>query len=296
VPARTSTVLAAAASWVVTGALCVGIAALTGVELAKARALMPYFAWVLLAPAAALWARRHPPVDRRGLLIHLASLPVALVAIQVTFRVLYFLLTGVVELPEPKLAYLVTAAWVAGLLYAGTVWPVAALANLARARQAELLQAELEAESLEGSLDLSLARLGPHDLDALLGRVRSLVASSPARADEALDALGRYLRMALRGVEAGSWTLRREIEMAQPYLEFESACSGRRIELQPPGLDLPRLERPVRQHAVISAVPAVLPAGGEAFRLALAEHQGGLQLSARPLGGDGVERTTEVDW
>jgi hypothetical protein len=290
-----SVVLAAASSWLVTCGLCVAIAVLTGVELQSVRTLMPFLAWLLLAPLVALWARSHPPIDRRNLLVHLASFPLALVLLQVTFRLLYFVLTGTLELPQMTLSYLLTATWVAALLYAGTVWPVAALSNLRRARQTELLQAEIEAEAVSGHLDLSLSRLGPHELDALLGRVRGVVATSPARADEALDALGRYLRLALRGVEAGTWTLRRELEMLGPFLELESACSGRAVELTPHRLADARLDRPLRQHAVVGVVAGVLPRSPRPARLALAAEDGRLELSGEARGG-GDRRAVEVGW
>lgn len=273
-------VLASASSWVATMAACVVLAFATGAELPGLRTLMPYLGWLVVAPLVGWWTDRFPALGRRNLAIHLLSAPLAVAIHQAIFRVLLFLLTGVWETPSTTPGYLFTALWIGLLLYVSTVWLVTALGTLARAQRAELREAELESDTLSADLDMALSRLGPEELDAMIGRVRAITRTSPAAADDAIDALGRYLRLALRGVEAAKWTLRRELELAGAYLDFEAACSGRRLELVPPASGEARLERTVRQHALVGAVADAVAGEARSLRLELGEAPGTLTVRA----------------
>jgi hypothetical protein len=275
-----SAVIASGVSWVATMAACVAIALGTGAEMPGLRTLMPYVAWLLMAPLVGWWANRFPLVNRRNVLLHVLSGPVAVAFDQVLFRTLFYVFTGVWERPPMTLGYLFTALWIGLLLYVSTVWPVSALGSLSRAQRVELRQAELESETLSADLDLTLSRLGPDELDVMIGRVRALTRTSAAAADDAIDALGRYLRLGLRGVETAKWTLRRELELARAYLEFEAACSGRLLELLPAAVSPGRLERTVRQHALVGAVADAVSGEAGPLRLEIADPGGTLTLRA----------------
>ena len=285
--ASPSAVLASATSWLATVAACVGIALATGAELPGLRTLMPYIGWLAMAPLVGWWADRFPALGRRNLVIHLLSAPMAVALHQLTFRALLLAATGVWESPPRTPGYLFTGLWIGLLLYVSTVWPVTALGSLARAQRAELRQAELESETLSADLDLTLSRLGPEELDVMIGRVRALTRTSAAAADDAIDALGRYLRLALRGVEAAKWTLRRELDLARAYLDFEAACSGRRLELPPPLASAGRLDRMVRQHVLVAAAADLVAGTRGPLRLEVADAPGALTL--RTFAADGAE-------
>ena len=273
-----SAVVASASSWLATMGACVALAFATGATLPGLRTLMPYLAWVVMAPLVGWWANRFPAVGRRNLTIHLLSAPLAVALDQAIFRALLLLLTGVWETPSTRPAYLFTALWIGLLLYVSTVWLVTALGSLAQAQRVELRQAELESETLSADLDLTLSRLGPEELDVMIGRVRAVVGTSAAAADDAIDALGRYLRLALRGVEAAKWTLRRELELARAYLDFEAACSRRPLELVPPATTAVRLDRTVRQHVLVGAVADLVASETGPLRLEVADAPGTLTL------------------
>lgn len=286
--------LPAATTWLLTGALCLALALLSGVEMRGLRTLMPYLTWVLLAPAAAWWGQRHPPFSTRNVLLHLATVPLALVIVQAAFRGLYFLLSGTFERPALEPGYVIPATATVLLLYAGTLWPVAALANLGRAHDGELQQAATEAQQAGDHLDLSLARLGPHELEHMLGRVRSLAASAPSRADDAVDALGRYLRLALRAVEEPRWTWGRELEMAQAFLDFESSCAGRSLAIDDTAVSPSHLDRPLRQHTLVAAMTPWIAtlAGPQSFTLEI--EAGCVWLVAASVEPDGEPLRIEV--
>ena len=278
--ASPSAVLASATSWVATVAACVAIAMATGAELPGLRTLMPYLGWLVMAPLVGWWADRFPPRGRRNLVVHLLTAPLAVALHQAIFRVLLYLVTGVWETPSTAPGYLFTALWIGLLLYVSTAWLVTALGSLAHAQRAELREAELESETLSSDLDLTLSRLGPEELDVMIGRVRAVSRTSPAAADDAIDALGRYLRLALRGVEAAKWTLRRELDLVGAYLDFEAACSGRRLELLTSVTSPGRLDRMVRQHVLVGAVADVVAGEGGPLRLEVADAPGALTLRA----------------
>jgi hypothetical protein len=289
-----SPVLASAASWVVTVAACVALALATGARLPGLRTLMPYLGWLVMAPLVGWWANRFPAIGRRNLAIHALSAPLAVALLQLIFRTLLYLHTGVWETPSTAPGYLFTALWIGLLLYVSMVWLVTALGSLSRAQRAELREAELESETLSADLDLALSRLGPEELDVMIGRVRALTRTSAAAADDAIDTLGRYLRLALRGVEAAKWTLRRELELAAAYLAFEAVCSGRRLELVPPAPGAGRLDRTVRQHVLVGAVADVVAGATEPLRLEVADAPGALTLRAFALGGGEPLHTIRV--
>ena len=282
-----SAVLASASSWVATVAACVAIAMATGAQLPGLRTLMPYLGWLVMAPLVGWWANRFPPLGRRNLAIHLLSAPLAVALNQAIFRALLFLVTGVWETPSMTAGYLFTALWIGLLLYVSTAWLVTALGSLARAQRAELREAERESQALSADLDLTLSRLGPEELDVMLGRVRAVTLTSATAADDAIDALGRYLRLALRGVEAEKWTLRRELELASAYLEFEAACSGRPLELSTPAARPGRLDRTVRQHVLVGTMADVVAGETGPLRLEVTDAPGSLTLRAfDPAGGE----------
>ena len=285
--ASPSAVLASAASWLATVAACVGIALATGAELPGLRTLMPYIGWLVMAPLVGWWADRFPALGRRNLVIHLLSAPLAVALHQLTFRALLFAATGVWESPPRTPGYLFTGLWIGLLLYVSTVWPVTALGSLARAQRAELRQAELESETLSADLDLTLSRLGPEELDVMIGRVRALTRTSAAAADDAIDALGQ--------VPAAGPARRRGREMDAAARDRPGPGLPRlRGGLQRPGPraapapgELGRLERMVRQHVLVAAAADLVAGTGGPLRLEVADAPGALTL--RTFAVDGAE-------
>lgn len=249
-------------------AACAALARASGAEVAALRLLLPYAGWLLLAPAVALFARRWP-LERAHLLRHAVAAVVATALLQLTFRSLHWLATGVLELPPLRPGYAFTVLWITLLLYGSTAGTVTALRRLAAAHEREIEAVRSEAAALVEAADRAVSGLGPHALDELLERVRRLAADAGERegrerTEAAVDALGRYLRLGLEGFERGAWTLRRELELAGAYLDFENACRRSAVALRVavgPG----RLDEAARQHELVEAVGATLAAGAGAL-------------------------------
>jgi hypothetical protein len=263
-----------AAIWVVVGGFVALVAWATGVRLSPLRILAPYLTWPLMTPLIVLAVRRIPLEGVRGLFAHLLLVLAFVPAHGLVFRLFMVALgRGFPRWPlnAPELAVTFTTELA---FYFSTAWPIAAAVRLRRAREADVARAHAEAEAAGAELATALAQIGPQQLDALLGRVRLAIEDIRRDGAAAVAALAAYLRAVMAAAEPAPWTLESELGVAESYLAFERACSGRPLELMVQPAAATRA--PVRQYALVSAVMSML-----------AEVPGPLDLWVEPSGGPG---------
>ena len=120
-------------------------------------------------------------------------------------------------------------------------WAIAAVAwyffQRAAVRQAalraeEIAQRQLDGAMLEARLQALQAQVEPHFLFNTLAHVRRLYRTNPVRARLMLDSFRAYLRSALPRMRGNTSTLRREIELAQAYLDVQRVRMGRRLTIE----------------------------------------------------------------
>lgn len=105
--------------------------------------------------------------------------------------------------------------------------------RLMRARaEAALEKARAEAverQALQVQLQLLQAQIEPHMLFNTLANLQGLIAIDPARAQQMLDQLIRYLRVTLLSSRAQSTTLEQEFALMDAYLGLMSVRMGERL-------------------------------------------------------------------
>lgn len=119
----------------------------------------------------------------------------------------------------------------------------------------------------EARLQALTSRIRPHFLFNALNSVLSLIRSDPVKAERALENLAE-LQRALLSENRELSTLRREMELAQAYLELESLRLGERLQVDwrtanaPPDAVIPALIlQPLLENAVCHGIEP-LPEGG----------------------------------
>ena len=254
-----------AAIWVVVGSLVALVAWATGVRLSPLRILAPYLTWPLMTPLIVLAVRRIPLEGVRGLFAHFGLVLLFVPLHGLVFRLFMVALgRGFPSWPS-KAGELAVTFTTELAFYFSTAWPIAAAVRLRRAREADLARARDEAAAAGAELASALSQIGPQQLDALLGRVRLAVEDARRDGAAAVAALAAYLRAVMAAAEPVPWTLGSELGVAEAYLAFERACSGRALALMvQPGGESPV---PMRQYALVSAVMSVLAAAPGALDL-----------------------------
>jgi signal transduction histidine kinase len=119
---------------------------------------------------------------------------------------------------------------------------LAALYYLGERRRIAQYQARLQVERLRAERDAAnmqlavlQAQVEPHFLFNTLASVRSLIATEPKRAAEAIDALSNYLRATLprlRGAQVDETTLSEQIQLCTGYLELIRVRMAGRLEVR----------------------------------------------------------------
>lgn len=105
--------------------------------------------------------------------------------------------------------------------------------RLEQSRQREQLDALRLRERETGQrLALLQAQVEPHFLFNSLASIRALVATSPARAEAALDALVAYLRSTIPQLRDGGSTLGQQLDICAAYLELMQARMGERLSFE----------------------------------------------------------------
>ena len=135
-------------------------------------------------------------------------------------------------------------------------------------RASELRQSELGRALQLAELRLLKSQLNPHFLFNSLNTIRSLIADSPARAQDAVTRLANTLRYTLNSSHDELVTVAQELEIVKDYLELESMRFEERLTVD---VDIPADVRGTRipvmllQTVVENAIKhgiAELPAGG----------------------------------
>lgn len=108
-------------------------------------------------------------------------------------------------------------------------------------------QAEVEAR-LSAQLAALQARVSPHFLFNCINTVASLIADDPALAERTLERLADILRYGLQAGRQRLVPLRRELEIAEAYLQVQTARFGERL----------RFSLEIEEAALGAAVPPLL--------------------------------------
>jgi two-component system LytT family sensor kinase len=99
-------------------------------------------------------------------------------------------------------------------------------------RSAQLKQSELARALQLAELRLLKYQLNPHFLFNALNTVRSLIADSPARAQDAVTRLAKTLRYTLTSPQDELVTLSQELDIVADYLELESMRFEDRLRIE----------------------------------------------------------------
>lgn len=158
------------------------------------------------------------------------------------------------------------------LLYGGIFIVACVLASRAERTRLVLGEAQIARDKTEAMLDKAeiealYGQIEPAFLARAMRAVRDRYASDAASADQLLDDLVAFLRLAMPGVRSGSSTLAAEMRLAQSYAQIQSAINPERaawrVDSQWP---LPELPFPP---LVLLPLLDALAAPGPAERLTL---------------------------
>ncbi|MBC3874814.1 histidine kinase [Undibacterium sp. LX15W] len=112
-------------------------------------------------------------------------------------------------------------------------WNQSKLAELEAEQEKEKARSEaIERQAMQAQLQLLQAQIEPHMLFNTLANLQGLIAIDPARAQNMLEQLIRYLRASLNSSRTEKTTLRHEFELLGAYLELLSIRMGKRLSYQ----------------------------------------------------------------
>jgi LytS/YehU family sensor histidine kinase len=135
----------------------------------------------------------------------------------------------------------------------------------------------LDEQASQARLQVLEAQIEPHFLFNALATVKRLFHTDPATGERMLDNMMRYLSIALPHIRAGDSTVRREVKLAEAYLEIQKIRMGNRLAFRvelPDALGdatLPTLMLPTLVENAIKHGIGPLPQGGEIVIRARAE-------------------------
>ena len=127
------------------------------------------------------------------------------------------------------------ARWVvvAGLAYLFFIFQrQAAAAAAAQTHESELQRIQLDQQMIEARLQSLRAQIEPHFLFNTLANVRQLYRTEPERGRKMLASFIAYLRAALPQMRHDETTLKREVDLAQAYLDVLQERMGTRLDVR----------------------------------------------------------------
>jgi signal transduction histidine kinase len=267
----------------------------TGVALPDGRAVtlaqsctmaaVNYAYWVV-SLAAAFWFARRFPMGRGRNLRHGAVHVAVAVARGVLSAPLDLLGTRyVLDLPPPPLRpVLVQSVYNEGTLYLLVLGIIHAVQYYEGLRQREVEAVRLRASLAEARLQTLKTQLNPHFLFNALNSVSTLMHRDVDAADRVLARLSDLLRLTLIDRDAQEVTLRRELELLEPYLEIEQTRFPDRLTVHTrvdPGVLEARVPHLVFQPLVENAIRHGIAPRAAPGRVEVAAERadGGLRLT-----------------
>lgn len=244
--------------------------------------------WLALAPVLIHLARRYPLTPeawRRNVPVHLVTGLIVGIVQSAGSVILEQLAIPLFDLVGPPGArrlsswptfavYVVTALW----KYWAFLGVFNAFLATRRARERELLNAQLESQLTAARLQTLQSRLTPHFLFNALHSASMLALTEPERTSTVLTQLADLLRDALRDTPEREIPLSRELEISDRYLALEEVRFADRL----------RVEREIASTALPALVPPFLlqPLIENAIRhgISAASTAGTLRVEARPDG------------
>jgi two-component system, LytTR family, sensor kinase len=235
---------------------------------AAAVALADWYLWALLTPAVA-WLAHRFRVDRRrfvaSLAVHLPASLAFTVAKQVADTLSAAAITGITRGPASFVKVYVTL-----LTYWAIVGITYAFEHYRKYREGELQAAHLQTALARAQVQSLQMQIHPHFLFNTLNAVAALMREDVEAADVMIARLGDLLRATLATADMPEVPLRRELELAEMYLDIQRARMGERLttrlsadadtlEVTVPTLLLqPLVENAIRHGVAARAGPSVL--------------------------------------
>ncbi|HYD78568.1 MAG TPA: histidine kinase [Paucimonas sp.] len=177
-----------------------------------------------------LWRGATPPKPKFFLLVVAVAPAAYYVGIVAGALLLGFPLAKV--LPSSSTATLgsivftLTASMIGGWIF----WNRSELAELkAKSAEQQARTAAIEKQAMQAQLQLLQTQIEPHMLFNTLANLQGLIALDPARAQDMLDHLIRYLRATLASSRAERTTLEHEFALLDAYLGLMAVRMGARL-------------------------------------------------------------------
>ncbi|MEP7345848.1 MAG: histidine kinase [Gemmatimonadaceae bacterium] len=199
-----------------------------------------YWAWALITPAI-FWvlarnSDRYPPGEKRIWMFVVLVTPVVVVAHGVVYLAVLQVLgvePGALFRAGRMVSYIRGHAGGDVATYFTLVGVHMLIASAKRARERDLLAAELAARLARADLELLRWQLQPHFLFNALNTVSTLVLKEQTRdANRAIELIARYLRSALAQRADSTVTLAEELASLQRYVEIEALRFGATLRLE----------------------------------------------------------------
>ncbi len=195
--------------------------------------------WAALTPLVVYLARRIPPRRRRGYLVALAHLALAVLvaALQVSIDTAQNVVRDAAAGDPISFSFLFVkllrhTMHLNVLLYLAIVGITWYVDYIRRTRERERQAAELRAQLSEARLDALRSQIQPHFLFNALHTVSALVEVDPAAARAVVQKLARLLRSSLNVGSVREIPLREELENVRAYLEIEQVRFADRLRIR----------------------------------------------------------------